>query len=215
MTTATLPPTAARAGLLVCHTCSKLARPAAAIEHPVCPRCSTPLHWRKTDSIHRTWALLIAAVILYVPANLLPVFVTTSAFGTQVDTIMSGIVYLWLNGSWPLAVIVFVASIMVPLAKLIALTILLVSVQLKARWDPRQRTRLYRMVEAVGRWSMLDIYVATLLAALVQFQTLAIIRPGAGAVAFCGVVIVTMFAAQAFDPRLIWDTTEEAEQAHG
>jgi len=137
---------------------------------------------------------------------------TSSAFGAQKDTIMSGIVYLWHSGSWPLAVIVFVASITVPLAKLIALTVLVVSVQWKTAWSPRQRTQLYRMVEAVGRWSMLDIYVATLLAALVQFQTLAIIRPDTGAIAFCGVVIITMFAAQSFDPRLIWDT---AERPHG
>jgi len=208
-------PTAVRAGLLLCHACHQLARPATGVDHPACPRCGAPLHWRKQDSIHRTWALLLAAYILYIPANLLPVMVTSSAFGAQADTIMSGIVYLWTSGSWSLAVIVFVASILVPLAKLIALTILLVSVQLGVRWDPRQRTQLYRMVEAVGRWSMLDIYVAMLLAALVQFQTLAIIRPGTGAIAFCGVVVVTMFAAQAFDPRLIWDNAEPADQTHG
>ncbi len=205
-----LPPTAARAGLLVCHACSLLARPAAAGAHAVCPRCGASLHTRKTNSLHRTWALLIAAFILYIPANLLPVMTTSSAFGAQKDTIMSGIVYLWQSGSWPLAVIVFVASITVPLAKLLALTVLVVSVQRRAAWSPLQRTRLYRMVEAVGRWSMLDIYVATLLAALVQFQTLAIIRPDTGAIAFCGVVIVTMFAAQSFDPRLIWDQAEAA-----
>ncbi|MGH8619041.1 MAG: paraquat-inducible protein A [Burkholderiales bacterium] len=208
-------PTAARAGLLVCHTCSQLARPGPVEQHAACPRCGSALHWRKSDSLRRSWALLIAAFLLYIPANLLPVMITSSTFGSQSDTIMSGIVYLWHSGSWPLAVIVFVASITVPLAKLIALTLLLMSVQMKSAWDPRQRTRLYRMVEAVGRWSMLDIYVATLLAALVQFQTLAIIRPGSGAIAFCGVVIITMFAAQAFDPRLIWDAAEKAEPAHG
>lgn len=207
-----LAPTAARAGLLSCHTCGQLARPAGAADHAACPRCGTALHTRKTDSIGRTWALLIAAYLLYIPANLLPVMTTSSAFGAQKDTIMSGIVYLWHSGSWPLAVIVFVASITVPLAKLFALTVLVVSVQWKTAWSPRQRTQLYRMVEAVGRWSMLDIYVATLLAALVQFQTLAIIRPDTGAIAFCGVVIITMFAAQSFDPRLIWDT---AERPHG
>jgi paraquat-inducible protein A len=208
--TAVLAPTAARAGLLVCHTCGQLARPIAAADHVACPRCDTPLHTRKTNSIHRTWALLIAAYVLYVPANLLPVMTTSSAFGSQKDTIMSGIVYLWQSGSWPLAVIVFIASITVPLAKLLALTVLVVSVQRKSAWSPLQRTRLYRMVEAVGRWSMLDIYVATLLAALVQFQTLAIIRPDTGAIAFCAVVIVTMFAAQSFDPRLIWDAADAA-----
>jgi paraquat-inducible protein A len=153
----------------------------------------------------RTWALLIAAWVLFFPANVLPVMVTGSLFGAQSDTIMSGVVFLWVTGSWPLAIIIFIASIVVPGAKLLALTFLLVSVQRGSSWAPLQRARLYRAVELVGRWSMVDIYVAAVLAALVQFGGLMSIRPGPGAVAFGTVVVLTMFAAESFDPRLIWD----------
>src|SRR3989442_12894787 len=151
--------TAAKAGLLVCHTCSLLSRPSAGHE-AACARCGASLHLRKPDSVTRAWAFLIAAFILYVPANVLPVMETGSLFGSQTDTIMGGVVYLWTSGSWPLAVIVFVASILVPGAKLIALTVLLISVQRSSTWRPHDRGRLYRIVELVGRWSMLDIYVA-------------------------------------------------------
>jgi paraquat-inducible protein A len=148
-------------------------------------------------------------VILYIPANLLPIMETSSLFGSQADTIMSGVVYLWRSGSWYLALVVFIASILVPMAKLIALILLLVSVQLHSRWQPLQRAKLYRMVELVGRWSMLDVYVVTLLVALVQLDALATIRPGPGALAFGAVVVLTLFAAMSFDPRLIWDSLEQ------
>jgi paraquat-inducible protein A len=134
---------------------------------------------------------------------------TSSLFGAQDDTIMSGVVYLWISGSWHLALVVFIASILVPMAKLFALIVLVLSVQLRARWQPVQRTRLYRLVELVGRWSMLDVYVVTLLVALVQLEALATIRPGTGALAFGAVVVLTMFAAMSFDPRLIWDSMEK------
>jgi len=160
---------------------------------------------RKENSIVRTWALLIAAMILYIPANVLPVMNTTTIFGTEADTILSGVVYLWTSGDPPLALLVFFASITVPLLKMLALMVLLVSAQRRSTWDPRQRARLYRLVEFVGRWSMLDIYVVTLMAALVQIGSLASIRPGYGAVAFGSVVVLTMFSAMSFDPRLIWD----------
>ena len=200
----TLPQTAADAGLLVCHACGLLSRPAAGHDL-ACARCGAGLHQRKPDSISRAWAFLIAAYILYVPANILPVMETGSLFGSQRDTIMSGVVYLWTSGSWPLALIIFIASIMVPGAKLLAMTVLLVSVQRWPTWRQHDRGKLYRIVELVGRWSMVDIYVAGILAALVQFQALATIKAGPGAVAFGAVVVMTMFAAEAFDPRLIWD----------
>src|SRR3989454_8847547 len=171
--------TAAKAGLLVCHTCSLLSRPSAGHES-ACARCGASLHLRKPDSVTRAWAFLIAAYILYVPANVLPVMKTGSLFGAQSDTIMSGVVYLWTSGSWPLAVIVFVASILVPGAKMLSLTVLLISVQRRSMWRPQERTKLYRVVEFVGRWSMVDIYVAAMLTALVQFQALATIKAGAG-----------------------------------
>jgi paraquat-inducible protein A len=148
-------------------------------------------------------------MILYVPANLLPMMKTSSLFGSQSDTIMSGVVYFWTSGSWYLALIIFFASVMVPLLKMLALMLLLVSVQRRTPWQREQRARLYRLVEFVGRWSMLDIYVVAVIVALVQLKALATIQPGEGAIAFGAVVVLTMFAALTFDPRLIWDTREK------
>jgi paraquat-inducible protein A len=198
---------AAASGFQACHVCGRLAARRAG--RMACPRCGSRLHARKPDSIARTWALLIAAYILLIPANLLPVMETGSLFGAQRDTIMSGVIYLWISGSWPLAVLVFFASIVVPLSKLIILSLLAGSVQAGAVWLPYERTRLYRLVEFVGRWSMLDIFVVTVLAALVRLQTLANIRAGPGALAFGAVVVLTMLASMAFDPRLIWDNVKE------
>ncbi len=201
-------PTAARAGLFVCHDCGLLSKPASHAHEGRCPRCGSHLHFRKPGSIARTWAFVIAAIVLYVPANMLPVMDTSSLFGAQTDTILSGVVYLWTSGSWPLAVIVFIASIAVPMLKIIALIFLVLTAQLRWRWLPERRTRIYRLVELVGRWSMLDIYVITILVALVQFNALATIKAGPGAIAFGAVVVLTMFAAMSFDPRLIWDAME-------
>jgi paraquat-inducible protein A len=201
-------PTAARAGLLVCHDCGLLSRPAAHSHEGRCPRCGSHLHFRKPNSIARTWAFVIAAVVLYIPANMLPVMDTSSLFGAQTDTILSGVVYLWISGSWPLAIIVFIASIAVPMLKIIALIFLVASAQFRSTWLLRRRTGIYRLVELVGRWSMLDIYVITILVALVQFNALATIKAGPGAIAFGAVVVLTMFAAMSFDPRLIWDSLE-------
>jgi paraquat-inducible protein A len=200
--------TAAQAGLISCHACGLLHRPVGSAHALVCTRCGAALHTRKPDSLKRTWALLIAAFILIVPANLLPVMISGSLFGSETDTIMSGVVFLWIDGSWPLAIILFIASIVVPFSKLFALTYLLVSVQRRSTLAPAQRTRLYRVLEFVGRWSMIDIYVAALLTALVQFGGLMSIRAGPGAIAFGAVVVLTMFAAESFDPRLIWDPVE-------
>lgn len=136
---------------------------------------------------------------------------TGSLFGSQKDTILSGVVYLWVTGSWPLAILVFFASIVVPLVKLMALSFLVVSVRLGSTFHPLERARLYHLLEFIGRWSMLDIYVVTLLTALVRIQTLATVTPGPGAVAFGAVVVLTMLAAMAFDPRLIWDSVLPAQ----
>ena len=201
--------TGAGLGLLSCHVCGQVSRAAPSAHEARCPRCASPLHFRKPNSVSRTWALLIAAMILYVPANLLPMMKTSSLFGTQSDTIMSGVVYFWTSGSWYLALIIFFASIMVPMLKMIALIVLLVSVQRRSRWQREQRARLYRLVEFVGRWSMLDIYVVAVIVALVQLKALATIQPGPGAIAFGAVVVLTMFAAMTFDPRLIWDSLEK------
>ena len=200
--------TAARAGLFACHNCGLLSKGTAHAHDARCPRCGAQLHFRKPDSIARTWAFLVAAVILYIPANTLPMMDTRSLFGAQKDTILSGVVYLWTSGSWPLAVIVFIASIAVPMLKILALVFLVVTAQRRSRWQRMQRTHVYRLVEFVGRWSMLDIYVVTVLVALVQFDAFATIHAGPAAIAFGAVVVLTMFAAMSFDPRLIWDAAE-------
>uniref|UniRef100_UPI000683FC60 paraquat-inducible protein A n=1 Tax=Methyloversatilis thermotolerans TaxID=1346290 RepID=UPI000683FC60 len=194
-----------------CHVCGQLARHEGHT-HTRCPRCHAPLHQRKPASVSATWALLIASAILFIPANTLPMMTTSSLFGTQSDTIMSGVVFLWNSGSWPLALVVFFASIVVPLLKILALAWLNWSVQRRSRRAVMQRTRLYRIVEFVGRWSMLDIYVITLLVALVNFRGLATIEAGPAAVAFGAVVVLTMFAAMSFDPRLIWDPLADADK---
>jgi paraquat-inducible protein A len=171
-------------------------------------RCGTRLCFRKPNSIQRTLAFLIAAYALYLPANLLPITVTRSIFGTQEDTILSGVAYLWNSGSWAIALVVFVASVVVPLFKLFSLTLLVISVQRRWHWEPLRRMKLYRFIETIGRWSMLDVYVVTILVALVQVQSLAAISPGSGVLAFAAVVVLSMLATMAFEPRLIWDSLD-------
>ena len=195
-----------------CHSCSLLCRIPIQDGHYNCPRCQASLHIRKTNSIHRTWALLIAAGILYFPANIFPVTLTGALGHEQADTILSGVIYFLFSGSWHIALIIFFASIIVPVMKLIILAYLLISVQKKVTWKPEDRTRLYRITEAFGRWSMVDIYVVTILVSLVQLGPLANITAGPGAVYFAGVVVITMFAARSFDPRLIWDAMEESNE---
>ena len=207
--------TAARSGLFNCHGCSLLVRrpPVSGQMHVRCPRCGAPLHLRKPNSITRTWALLIAAIIFYIPANLLPVTITTYLGSTQPDTIMSGVIFFMQTGSWGIALIIFVASIVVPIAKLIVLMGLLISVQRRSHWRPEERTRLYRITELVGRWSMLDVFVVTVLVALVRIGYLTTIEAGSGVVYFAAVVVITMIAAMTFDPRLIWDVLENNDES--
>jgi len=189
-------------GFALCEVCGRLGKVA---ESGRCLRCGARLHWRKPSSLQRSWALLIAAYALYLPANLLPIMETQSLFGVQSDTIMSGVAFLWHSGSWVLALIVFSASIVVPLLKLLSLTVLLVSVQRRRPGPALPRARLYRLLELIGRWSMLDVYVVAILVALVQAQSLATMAPGPGVLAFAAVVVLSMLATMAFDPRLIWD----------
>lgn len=204
--------TARAAGYLDCHVCHLLVRRPAAMPHRlVCPRCGAAMHQRKPDSIVRTWSFLLAAVFLYGPAMALPIMETATLTGTRADTIMSGVIYLMTSGMWPLAAIVFFASVVVPVLKILALTFLLVTVQRGSRWRPRDRTRLYRVNEAVGRWSMVDIYVVTVLVALVQLRALAQVEARIGALFFAAVVVSTMLAAMSFDPRLIWDRQEDTD----
>jgi paraquat-inducible protein A len=155
---------------------------------------------------------LIAALILYIPANLLPVTITTFLGSTQSDTIMSGVIFFMQTGSWGIALIIFVASIVVPIAKLIVLSGLLISIQRRSRWRPEERTRLYRITELVGRWSMLDVFVVAVLVALVRLGYLTTIEAGSGVAYFAAVVVITMIAAMSFDPRLIWDVLEKNDE---
>ena len=196
--------------LVACEQCDQVVRADKAHLHDLrCPRCATPLHQRKPDSLSRSWALALTAAILYVPANVLPVMTVTSFGKGQPDTIVSGVIELLHAGMWPIALLVFFASITVPVLKLIGLVILLISVH--RRWTGRLRDRalLYRIIEGVGRWSMVDVFMIGILSALVALGNLATIEPGAGAIAFCAVVIVTIFAAMAFDPRLMWDVADD------
>jgi len=203
--------TAAQASLISCHACHQLSRMPAKRTHgdAICPRCEAHIHSRKPNSISRTWALLIAAYILYIPANLLPVMTVISFGQGEADTILSGVKELIHAGMLPIALLVFFASIVVPVTKLVVLTYLLLSVHYRSQWRPRERTFLYRITEVVGRWSMIDIFMISILIALVKLEAVATIEPGIGAISFAAVVIITMFAAMGFDPRLIWDTMEE------
>jgi paraquat-inducible protein A len=190
---------------IACHACRRLCSLPPDAVRARCPRCGARLHRRKPNSLSRCWALVIAALILYVPANVYPVMTFVSFGRGAPSTILGGVSELLQAGMWPLAAVVFLASITVPVLKLIGLSVLLVSVQRRSRWQIRQRTMLYRIVEGVGRWSMIDIFTLAILAALVQLGALATIQPGPGAIAFAAVVVLTMFAAMAFDPRLLWD----------
>jgi paraquat-inducible protein A len=196
------------AGILICVECHQLNRQTPNTVGQDCTRCGARVHARRTDSLKRTWALLITAALMYIPANLLPIMTVYSLGKGEPDTIMSGVIALINYGMAPIALVVFVASILVPTFKLVGLTLLLYSIERHQPLSARQRGWMYRFIEWIGRWSMLDIFVITILVALVNFGSLATIEAGFGAVAFCSVVVLTMLAAVTFDPRLIWDNTE-------
>lgn len=200
---------AADMGFIGCHVCGLVMQSATGKQR--CQRCGSHIHVRKPNSLSRTWALLSTAMLLYIPANSLPVM-TTAYFGNiSTDTIMSGVVYFLFNGDWPLALIIFLASVVIPLLKVSTLGYLLISVQCRSTIRPRERARLYRITEFIGRWSMVDVFVVAILTALVHMGALVEVAPGWGATAFAGVVILTMLAARTFDPRLIWDHQQTLE----
>ena len=214
--------TARSAGLFNCSSCGLLTVPPHHVDEAAdrdasrevmtdCPRCGEPLHLRKPASISRTWAFIVSALILYIPANVLPITDTRTLFDDQQDTIFSGVVYFWQQGSWPLALLVFFASVTVPLAKLIVLIGLVISVQTGSLRKPAQRTRLYRIVEFIGRWSMLDIFAVSILTALVQLKSLAEVTAGPAVLAFGAVCVLTILASHSFDPRLIWDPFDASD----
>jgi len=207
--------TAKDLSLVVCHSCGLL-NPSSLVSKP-CSRCHSVLHKRKPASLERSWALMLSAAIMYIPANLLPMTSTSSLMGVQQDTIMSGVIYFWHNDDFLVAFVIFTASIFIPLLKLMILTFLLLVVRKQAtdpeRFRPEQCAFLYRVVEFVGRWSMIDVFVVSLLTALIQMQALASITAGSGAVAFGAVVVLTMLASLSFDPRIIWDNYYKASVA--
>ncbi|AGA71618.1 paraquat-inducible protein A [Pseudomonas plecoglossicida] len=196
------------AGILVCNECHELNRQQPDSTSQTCTRCGAIVHARRPNSIARTWALLIAASILYIPANMLPIMTVSTLGQGSPDTIMSGVITLLKHGMVPIAAVVFIASILVPTFKLVGIGLLLYSVQRRQPLSARQRILMYRFIEFIGRWSMLDIFVIAILVAVVNFGRIASVEANLGAVAFATVVILTMLAALTFDPRLIWDNTE-------
>ncbi|WP_339547724.1 paraquat-inducible protein A [Pseudomonas sp. RA_35y_Pfl2_P32] len=203
------PPEARDLNLCLCHSCGLACD--MSDEPQTCERCDAPLHRRKTNSLARTWAFLLAALVFYIPANLLPVM-NTSMFGSGADsTIIGGVLEFWEHGAWDIALIIFIASIAVPGVKFVALSLLLVTAQRGSLWARKERSQLYRFVELIGYWSMLDVIVVALVAALVKFQALGDIEPRAGILFFGMVVVFTMLSAMSFDPRLIWDNRQSEE----
>lgn len=196
------------AGILVCNECHELNRQQPDSTSQTCTRCGAIVHARRPNSIARTWALLIAASILYIPANMLPIMTVSTLGQGSPDTIMSGVITLLKHGMVPIAAVVFIASILVPTFKLVGIGLLLYSFQRRQPLSARQRILMYRFIEFIGRWSMLDIFVIAILVAVVNFGRIASVEANLGAVAFATVVILTMLAALTFDPRLIWDNTE-------
>jgi paraquat-inducible protein A len=193
--------TAAAQGLATCHTCVKVAP--ASLHH--CPRCGASIHLRMTDSLARTMALVLTACILYIPANILPIMTTDQLGSVEPSTILGGVILLWDLGSYPIAAVIFIASVMVPTGKMASIMYLCWTVSREQKTRAQQRTVMYRITEFVGRWSMVDVFVVAILVALIQLGGLLSIQPGAAALAFSGVVMITMLAAESFDPRLIWD----------
>jgi paraquat-inducible protein A len=207
--------TALQAGLVSCEACGLLVRPVTAAYPGHCPRCGSRLEWRRSHAIQYTWAYVLAAAILYVPANTLPVLTSYTLGSSESDTILAGIISLYTSGSWPLALIVLIASFVIPLGKLAALAYLLIAVQRGLRRNKRECMRLYRLLDITGRWSMLDVFVDTYVVALVRFPPVMSVEPGPGVAFFMAVVVLTMLAAQSFDPRLIWDSGGEEQGRRG
>lgn len=199
--------------LISCHYCGTVWQEAK--EGDECEVCGAHLHTRKPNSLNRTWAFLIAACILYIPANVFPVMITKTLLGQQSDTILSGVIYFWQSGSWELAILIFCASFMVPLFKLVTLFILAIATQRQSDWRRLERAKLYRIVEFIGRWSMLDVFVVTLLAGIVQIRGFVTVTAGVGIAAFGAVVVFTMLASLSFDPRLIWDEQNSKRNVDG
>ena len=199
--------------MIGCDACGLVSRQPPTTGQMNCPRCGERLRARKTNSTGRAWALLVASAVLYVPANVLPVLSVARLGRGEPSTILEGVHELGVAGQWPLAALVFIASIAVPVLKILGLALLLISTSRHATTQLGQRTLLYRIVEAAGRWSMIDVFMISILTALVDVGPLATITPGPGVLCFCAVVILTMLAANSFDPRLMWDAAASPRTA--
>ena len=197
--------TAAAEGLASCHMCGKV----SPLAEGRCPRCHSKLHLRKPHSLDRTWCYLIAAMAFYFPANLLPMMNITGIAGNSSDTIMSGVINFWKMGDYLVGGIIFAASIMIPILKMIALVWLCLAAAGYTTASPKNLARLYHVTELVGRWSMVDVFVVAVLVALVQLGVISTVTPGPAILSFASVVVLTMFAAMSFDPRLLWDRHAE------
>ncbi len=197
-------PRAADHGLAGCHTCGKVSPVALGN----CPRCGSHLHLRKHQSIQRTVALMAAAAVFYIPANFLPIMTVVELGDVTENTIISGLMTFWRKGDYPIAIVIFTASILIPLLKIVALSWLCLAATGKVHPSPGMLGKIYWFTELLGRWSMVDIFVVGILVALVQLGNYMTITVGAGALAFAGVVVLTMFAAMSFEPRLLWDRLE-------
>ncbi|MCV6614813.1 MAG: paraquat-inducible protein A [Cellvibrionaceae bacterium] len=195
--------TAAAAGLLACHVCSHLSEQLAHSQR--CSRCGAQLELRKRNSLQRCLAFLLTACVLYIPANLLPIMITTDMGQDTANTIVSGVIQLWGQGEYPVAMIIFVASVLVPVIKIMAIVWLCYLLKSERRHNLKQLSQIYDWAELIGKWSMVDVFVVALLVALVQLGSFMAVKPGSAALAFAGVVIFTMLSARAFDSRLIWD----------
>lgn len=200
------PPTAASQNLASCPVCQKV----SPVEARKCPRCGSTLHLRKPGSLERTWAFLLSASALYLPANLLPIMTVDGLGGGEANTILSGVVAFWEMEAYPIAIVIFTASVLIPLLKVAALVWLCLAASGRVWASPRALSRVYHVTELLGRWSMVDVFVVAILVCLVRFGTFMTITPGPAAVSFAGVVVLTMFASMSFDPRLIWDRHREA-----
>ncbi|PID54718.1 MAG: paraquat-inducible membrane protein A [Gammaproteobacteria bacterium] len=211
-TTPYSPGSAAERGLANCHYCQRL----TPVDERHCPYCGSRLHLRNTNSIQSCLAWLVTSIVLYIPANIYPIMVTSTLGKPAENTIISGVLLFIEHGSYLVAAIIFIASVLIPIAKMLAIIWLCYCVSHRIDLEHRELTRLYRVTEFIGKWSMVDVFVVAILVALVQMGALMAIQPGIAAFAFSGVVVCTMISAHCFDPRLIWDLLERKnEHANG
>jgi paraquat-inducible protein A len=201
------PPKAADRGLAACHTCGRVSPESLGR----CPRCGDKLHLRKPASIEGTIALMAAAAALYIPSHLLPILTVSELGVITHNTIVGGMLSFWESGAYPIALVIFTASILIPFLKIAALSWLCLAATGKVHPSPAALGKVYWITELLGRWSMIDIFVVGILVSVVQLGNYMTVKPGPGALAFAGVVVLTMFAAMRFDPRLLWDRLDEMD----